>query len=354
MISHKGSGITIPHYCEYPSGHASGSDYFNAYIVLISRRFLRARSFNVQKAYEQFERSSNWRQTHKVDSTYNSFPISEFESSKQFYPRWNGRRDHLGRPVYIYRLASLVHHSKELMSVPEERRYQRIISLTEYLVRFVLPLCSDLTEDKSVDCVTTIIDLEGISVTSLWTLKSHLQQSISLTSGNYPETINTICVVNAPSFFPTIWGWVKNMFDEGTKNKVHLTGSGPDQGKELMEVVPAANLPKMYGGEMEWTYEDEPMLDDEIKAKIGASAIQGPVVWEGGKMVLLGEGERPEAAKPRQESAQNGASPQSAQNGSVQNGTTSTPSNGISDLDPNATPAIPTAPGPPAQPVSTA
>lgn len=96
------------------------------------------------------------------------------------------------------------------------------------------------------------------------------------------------------------------------------------------------------------------MLDDEIKAKIGASAIQGPVVWEGGKMVLLGEGERPEAAKPRQESAQNGASPQSAQNGSVQNGTTSTPSNGISDLDPNATPAIPTAPGPPAQPVSTA
>jgi hypothetical protein len=322
--------------------------------VLTARRFLRARSFNVQKAFEQFERSATWRQSHQVDSHYNSFPITEFESSKQFYPRWNGRRDHLGRPVYIYRLASLVHHSKELMSVPEERRYQRIISLTEYLVRFVLPLCSDLTDDKSVDCVTTIIDLEGISVTSLWTLKSHLQQSISLTSGNYPETINTICVVNAPSFFPTIWGWVKNMFDEGTKNKVHLTGSGPDQGRELMEVIPKENLPKCYGGEMDWTYEDEPMLDDEIKAKIGAERIQGPVVWEDGKMVLLGEGERDEAAKPTQRGPQ--AESKSAQNGSTQNGLPPTSTNGSSNgsLETNATPAIPTAPGPPAQPVSSA
>ena len=324
--------------------------------MLIHRRFLRARSFNPQKALEQFERSSTWRQTYKVDSTYDSFPIDEFEASRAFYPRWNGRRDHLGRPVYIYRLASLVNHSKQLMSVPEERRYQRIISLTEYLVRFVLPLCSDLTEDKSVDCVTTIIDLEGISITSLWSLKSHLQQSISLTSGNYPETINTICVVNAPSFFPTIWGWVKNMFDEGTKNKVHLTGSGPDQGKELMDIIPAKNLPKVYGGEMDWTYEDEPDLDDEIKKAIGADMIEGPVVWEGGKMVLLGEGTRDERAKPKAESTGTAQSSGEAKTGSVPLPATNGSSNGHAntDLEPNATPAIPTAPGPPAQPVSSA
>lgn len=327
---------------------------------LTCRRFLRARSFSVQKALEQFERSSAWRQSHKVDSTYETFPIAEFESSKLSYPRWNGRRDRLGRPVYIYRLASLVDHSKELMADPEERRYQRIISLTEYLVRFVLPLCSDMTEDKSVDCVTTIIDLEGISISSMWTLKSHIQQSISLTTGNYPETINTICVVNAPSFFPRIWMWVKGMFDEGTKNKVHLTGSGPDQGKELLEIISAENLPKCYGGEMEWKYEDEPMLDEEIKAKIGASAVQGPVVWKDGKMVTLGEGERDEAAKPKAEpqaqsqaeSTQNGgAFKPTEQNG---NGNDTTLADDNLDPTPHATPAIKTAPGPPAQPITSA
>jgi hypothetical protein len=89
------------------------------------------------------------------------------------------------------------------------------------------------------------------------------------------------------------------------------------------------------------------MLDDEIKAKIGASTVQGPVVWEGGKMVLLGQGERDEAAKPKEEPVQNGASSQPEQNGS-------TTTNGNPDLEPHTTPAIPTAPGPPAQPVSSA
>jgi hypothetical protein len=200
-------------------------------------------------------------------------------------------------------------------------------------------MCADLRHDKSVDCVTTIIDLEGISITSLWGLKSHLQQSISLTSGNYPETINTICVVNAPSFFPTIWGWVKNMFDEGTKNKVHILGSDP--GAELRDIVPAENLPRVYGGEMDWKYEDEPMLDEEIKAKIGKDSVKGPLVWEDGRMIMLGEGRREEQTPPASSTSSTPA-PTAASTAPTSTTTSSkTPT-------PSHTPAIPTAPGPPA------
>ena len=261
------------------------------------RRFLRARSFSVPDALQQFRASSTWRQQTNVDEIYSSMPVDEFEESRAFYPRWTGRRDRLGRPVYVFRLSSLAAHSKELLKAPEQRRYQRIIALTEFLCRFVLPLCAELrTEDNSVDCVTTIIDLQGVSLMSLWGLKGHLQQSISLTSDNYPETINTICVVNSPSFFPTIWSWVKGMFDEGTRNKVHVFGSSP--GAELKEVIPSESLPKVYGGELPWVYEDEPMLDDEIKAKIGKESVRGPMVWEDGKVVELGEGRAPATAPP--------------------------------------------------------
>jgi hypothetical protein len=43
----------------------------------------------------------------------------------------------------------------------------------------------------------------------MWTLRSHLSESAKLATANYPETLSTIAIVNAPSFFPTIWGWIK-------------------------------------------------------------------------------------------------------------------------------------------------
>lgn len=276
-------------------------------------------------ALKQFQASSAWRQEMKVDDIYASIPADEFESSRAFYPRWTGRRDKLGRPIYVYRLASLVAHSKDLMATPEDRRYQRIIALTELLCRFILPLCCDLRGDNSVDCVTTIIDLEGVSLTSLWSLKSHLQQSIKLTSDNYPETINTICVVNSPSFFPAIWSWVKGFFDEGTRNKVHVFGADP--GAELQEVIPPESLPQVYGGKQPWKYEDEPQMDDEIKAKIGRDATHGPVVWKNGQVLKPGEaavGSEPEKASS---AVMNGGPQSTGQEGGV--------------------PSAPTAPGPP-------
>jgi hypothetical protein len=67
-------------------------------------------------------------------------------------------------------------------------------------------------------------------------------------------------------------GW----FDEGTRRKVHVLGKDP--GPRLYELVDIQNLPKVYGGELEWVFEDEPSLDDDAKAMIGEMA-KGPVVF---------------------------------------------------------------------------
>lgn len=58
-----------------------------------SRRFLRARRFDAQKAMKQFADSETWRKKHNVDALYATFPIDEFEGARRFYPRWTGRRD---------------------------------------------------------------------------------------------------------------------------------------------------------------------------------------------------------------------------------------------------------------------
>ena len=46
-------------------------------------------------------------------------------------------------------------------------------------------------------------------MTQVWAMRSHLQQASVLATANYPETIDSIFVVNSPSFFPTVWGWVQ-------------------------------------------------------------------------------------------------------------------------------------------------
>lgn len=154
-----------------------------------------------------------------------------------------------GIPVYVFRLASLNGSlQKELNAIPEDRRHQRMcvfspflpcptppphadsthsnsVALWEFMSRFTLPFCSALPRSPPpplsaegsptplsqppITATTSIIDLGGVSLGLMWSLRRHLQQASELATAHYPETLHTIAVVNAPSFFPVVWGWIK-------------------------------------------------------------------------------------------------------------------------------------------------
>ncbi|KAJ3559314.1 hypothetical protein NM688_g423 [Phlebia brevispora] len=249
-------------------------------------RFLRARRFDPVKAQKQFADAEAWRVKHGVDTLFSTFSVDEFESSKRFYPRWTGRRDKNGLPVYVFRIGALDGPlQKELNKVPPERRYQRIVVLYEVMTRLVLPLCTFLPHSTSptpISSVTTIIDLQQVSITHLWNWRKHLQEASTLATANYPETLSTIAVVNSPPFFPTVWSWIKPWFDEGTRNKVYVLGKDP--GPTLRTLIDSKDLPKPYGGELDWQYENEPALDDAAKAALGEMP-KGPAIFVDGRVV---------------------------------------------------------------------
>jgi hypothetical protein len=86
------------------------------------------------------------------------------------------------------------------------------IVLYELMTRFSFPLCTALPHPSGttpISSTTSIIDLEDVSLGALWRLRNHLQEASRLATANYPETLGTIAVVNSPSFFPTVWGWIK-------------------------------------------------------------------------------------------------------------------------------------------------
>ncbi|KAF9059566.1 CRAL-TRIO domain-containing protein [Rhodocollybia butyracea] len=259
----------------YTPNHSESSYYEDSTLL----RFLRARRFDSSKAKKQFADTESWRAKHNVDRLYKDFDRDEFEDAKRFYPRWTGRRDKSGRPLYVYRIASVSKIQKELDLVPAERRYQRIIVLYEVMTHFVLPLCCKLPHatETPISSVTTIIDLENLSFGAIWSLRNHLQEASQLATGNYPETLHIIAIVNSPSFFPKIWNWISGWFDEGTRKKIYVLGKDP--GPMLYKLIEKQNLPKPYGGELEWKYEDIPLLDEDAIQEI-SSMPKGPAFFE--------------------------------------------------------------------------
>lgn len=83
--------------------------------------------------------------------------------------------------------------------------------------------------------------------------------------------------------------FLKGWFDEGTRNKIHVLGKEP--GPTLLELINGNDLPKVYGGQLDWRYEDEPILDDAARELIGEMP-KGPAIFENNRV------ERPVKEEP--------------------------------------------------------
>lgn len=62
-----------------------------------------------------------------------------------------------------------------------------------------------------------------VSFSSMFRLRGHFQEASKLATPYYPETLGMIIVVNAPSFFPTIWSWIKVWTIPPSQQKHELT-----------------------------------------------------------------------------------------------------------------------------------
>jgi len=64
----------------------------------------------------------------------------------------------------------------------------------------------------------------------MWMLRdasavSTVQQIISTCTSMYPESLATLYFINAPFFFPMLWGVISNFLNERTKKKIHVLGT---------------------------------------------------------------------------------------------------------------------------------
>lgn len=127
------------------------------------------------------------------------------------YPQWTGRRDRRGIPVYVFAIRHLdsktmaAYTSKVSESTTAEThksstvpaRLLRLFALYENLLRFVMPLCSQLPRanpETPIVSSTNIVDVSGVGLRQFWNLKGHMQDASVLATAHYPETLDRIFV----------------------------------------------------------------------------------------------------------------------------------------------------------------
>ncbi|CAO3685259.1 unnamed protein product [Umbelopsis vinacea] len=153
-----------------------------------------------------------------------------------------------GCPIYIERLG--YHAAKELAKFTTvEEVVQYHIGCNEFLHRNINSHCSKKA-GKVINRETVIFDCTGMGWHQFHMPALQYLRAVSDTDQKfYPETINKLFIVNAPSAFVIVWKMVKGWLDPGTIAKIQIFGKDYEQA--LLDHIPAENLPSFLGGKCE-------------------------------------------------------------------------------------------------------
>ncbi|KAF4123073.1 SEC14 [Geosmithia morbida] len=281
-------------------------------------RFLRARRWIVEDAYVQFKETEDWRAANDIDVLYRTIDLDAYEQSRRLYPQWTGRRDRRGIPLYVFEVRPL--DSKTISDYERQGSGKtfseakvdgktpsgllRLFALYENLTGFAMPFCSQLQDRESPDVPitmsTNIVDISGVGLKQFWNLKSHMQSASQLATAHYPETLDRIFIIGAPVFFSTVWGWIKRWFDPITVSKIFVLSSSEVK-PTLESFIEPRNIPKKYGGELDFSWGELPKTDPKWDGVVlwengHKSFPTGPLLWsdseDGKRLVCRGHGSK--------------------------------------------------------------
>lgn len=116
-----------------------------------------------------------------------------------------------------------------------------------------------------------------------------------MATAHYPESVERIFVIGAPSFFPMVWGFITKWFDAATTSKISMLPAA-DVLSTLLRYIDIEDIPKRFGGNLDWNFGMHPILDDRTKGMVGPRLavdwIEGPVrlIERSGEDVIVAVG----------------------------------------------------------------
>ncbi|XP_022944789.1 phosphatidylinositol/phosphatidylcholine transfer protein SFH11-like isoform X1 [Cucurbita moschata] len=206
------------------------------YLAETLERFLKARDWNVSKAYNMLLDCLNWRVDNEIDMmlTKPIIPVDVYRAVRDSQLIGLSGYSREGLPVFAIGVGLSTFDKASV-----NYYVQSHIQINEYRDRVILPSASKKYGRPITTCVK-VLDMTGLKLSSLSQIKL-LTIISTIDDLNYPEKTNTYFIVNAPYIFSSCWKVVKPLLQERTRKKIQvLSGSGRD---ELLKIMDYSSLP---------------------------------------------------------------------------------------------------------------
>lgn len=215
-------------------------------------RWLRARKFVYDDVIKMIEEATEVRKDAKSHEFYpNPVDALGCEASLFYaqYPQLYTGQAKNGVPLFISKPGILNVDGMEVITTLDGiLKFHWYIMMHDFANRLRTQKAKDPQNFKRFECLC-VLDLANLTMSQLSrkTLAIIKEQS-SIDSVAFPETMNKMIILNAPSFFSATWRLIKGWIDPRTAAKVEVISSKTEGEKRLLELVEAEHLPSDYGG----------------------------------------------------------------------------------------------------------
>ncbi|KAI8477280.1 MAG: CRAL-TRIO domain-containing protein [Monoraphidium minutum] len=259
------------------------------------RRFLRARKQRLDAALAMLEKCLAWRKRVGADGALrNPLPPAMVALIRECRPSSYIGFHRDGFPIFVERLGMLDGERIEREKLTEDQILSYHQREMEFMAQVVFVEASRRM-GHTIDRVVTIMDAAGLTFSMLTGFAQRLFRALTaMDSDNYPETCQSIFIVNSTAAFGAIWRVVRVFVDQGTRDKVKVLGSGNPMLAALLQEFDAAQVPSFLGGALDYDARrrqwmdamDTAMAEAQRAAKDGAGAL--PAGAAGGTAGLNG------------------------------------------------------------------
>ncbi|KAJ9163254.1 hypothetical protein P3X46_022943 [Hevea brasiliensis] len=257
-----------------PSKGAEGTD-----VVLL--KFLRAREFKVNDAFEMLRKTLQWRKESNIDSILDDDVGVDLSSA--FY--MNGI-DREGHPVCYNNYG--VFGNEELYNKAfgtEENRKQFLRWRFQLMEKGIRKL--DL-KPGGVTSLLQISDLKNSPSPSKKDLRVAMKQAVGLLQDNYPELVARNIFINVPFWYYALNALLSPFLTQRSKSKF-VVARPAKVTDTLLKYIPAEEIPVQYGGfkrENDFEFSNEDGGVSELVIKAGSSeTIEIPAVEVGATLL---------------------------------------------------------------------